>query len=155
MKSVRKSFLRSATLWAPAVSAALLLGAAWSMVGAQDESKGAKPAAGDANGSATDRTKPFGDKIVSLYTKGFSGGMGHNLEDVKLASKAGRLFLVGKGVDDGGWTRGLHVEVAWDEVASVIVYENIEQFNERIRESGQEHGGMGGNVLLPLLPDEN
>ncbi|MCY2966974.1 MAG: hypothetical protein NT069_25630, partial [Planctomycetota bacterium] len=86
-------------------------------------------------------------------TKGLMVSMGHNLENVTLETKFGKQFLVGTGVDDGGWARGLHVEIAWDEVSSVIVYDSIEQFSERIRESGQEHGGMGGaDALLPGLP---
>jgi len=134
----------------------LVLAAAWTMVGAQDQAKGGKPAVADVKPGAN---QPFGDKIVSIYTKGSMtslGATGHNLQEVVVITKLGRQFLAGKGVDDGSWTRGLHVEVAWDEVSSVIVFDSLEEYNERIRESGEEHGGMGliggGNVLLPDLP---
>ncbi len=150
------SFANIMKQWTPALGAAILLGAAWSMVGAQDQSKASKPAKpveAAAAPAAVKPSEPFGDKIVSIYTKGLMGSMGHNLENVTLEAKFGKQFLVGTGVDDGGWARGLHVEIAWDEVSSVIVYDSIEQFSERIRESGQEHGGMGGaDVLLPGLP---
>ena len=129
-------------------------GAAWTMVGAQDQAKSTKPAAaaGDARSGPA---QPYGDKVISIYTKGGMSPMGHSLQEVTLTTKYGRQFLVGKGVDDGSWTRGLQIEIAWDEVASVIVFDSLEEYNERIRESGEDNGGMGilgGNIVLPDLP---
>lgn len=135
----------------------VLLGAAWTFVGAQDQNKSGKGAAAPDPKAGDNR--PYGDKIVSIYTKGSMttmGATGHNLQDITVITKLGRPFLTGKGVDDGSWTRGLLVEVAWDEVSSVIVFDSLEEYNERIRESNEEQGGMGiiggGNVLLPELP---
>ena len=149
-----KSCVSQLKAWSPVWTAALLVVAVWTMVGAQDQTKANKVGSGETKGESKPpmaQGRPFGDKIVSVYTKGVVGGMGHNLEDVSLVLKAGKQFLVGTGVDDGSWTRGLHVEIAWDEIASVIVYESLEQFNERTREAGAEHGMMGG-VMLPELP---
>lgn len=160
------SFQNRTKQWVPLIIAGLVLAYAWSMVGAQDKAK--KPAAGTTEPNPTkasparaEEDKPYGDKVISVMTKGNMGSTGYNLHDVKLSVRAGKTFLTGTGVDDGSWTRGLQVEVAWDEVSSVLVFENLEQFNERVREAAQEgaaalgnlgiFGGAGG--VIPALPE--
>ena len=66
----------------------------------------------------------------------FAGGTGSgwHLRDARLEKRADRSFLVGTALDAEGWTRGLKIEVAWDKVDSIVVYDSAEQFEERIRE---------------------
>ncbi|MFM8583152.1 MAG: hypothetical protein ACKOFW_16860, partial [Planctomycetaceae bacterium] len=55
-----------------------------------------------------------------------------DLRDARLEKRADRSFLVGTALDAEGWTRGLKIEVAWDKVDSLVVYDSAEQFEERI-----------------------
>jgi hypothetical protein len=73
----------------------------------------------------------------------FAGGTGSgwHLRDARLEKRADRNFLVGTALDAEGWTRGLKIEVAWDKVDSIVVYDSAEQFEERIREMLAEAAG--------------
>jgi len=107
------------------------------------------PAAEPARAAAEGGNRPWGDKLISVSQRGMVGATYH-LENVTLTNVADRRFLVGTAVDDGGWSRNLQVQLAWEEVAQVVVFDSLDEFNERIREQRQE-GVDGLEMLIPGL----
>lgn len=136
----------------PLAGVVLLWLGARSWVDAQDKPAAEDqpaPAAVPARGVVADRQRPWGDQLISVTLRGFNP-TGFHLENVELKSFANRQFLVGTAVDDGGWSRKLQVQVAWDEVAAVVVYDSLEEFNERIREQQQQQDD-GIELMIPAL----
>ena len=121
-------------------------------VDAQDKpAPGGKPApvAEPARAAPAGEIRPWGDKLISVSQRGMVGSTYH-LENVVITNVADRRFLVGTAVDDGGWSRKLQVQLAWEEVAQVVVFDSLEEFNERIREQ-QQQGVEGLEMLIPGL----
>ena len=121
-----------------------------SWVDAQDkQAPDARPAqaAEPARAVAAGGMRPWGDKLISVTQRGLNATTFH-LENVIITNVADRRFLVGTAVDDGGWSRKLQVQLAWEEVAAVVVFDNLDEFNERIREQ-QQQGADGIEMLIP------
>ncbi|MFN9371041.1 MAG: hypothetical protein ACK6D3_04065 [Planctomycetaceae bacterium] len=134
----------------PLAGVVLLWLGARSWVDAQDKpASDSKPslAAEPARAVAVGGMHPWGDKLISVSQRGLNSTTFH-LENVSITTVADRRFLVGTAVDDGGWSRKLQVQLAWDEVAAVVVYDSLEEFNERIREQ-QQQGVEGIEMLIP------
>jgi hypothetical protein len=91
--------------------------------------------------------QPWGDKLIGVTLRGLSGATYH-LENATITTVADRRFLVGTAVDDGGWSRKLQVQLVWDEVASVVVFDSLDEFNERIREQQQQQED-GIELMIP------
>ena len=104
-------------------------------------------AAEPARAVAAGGMRPWGDKLISVTQRGLNATTFH-LENVIITNVADRRFLVGTAVDDGGWSRKLQVQLAWEEVAAVVVFDNLDEFNERIREQ-QQQGADGIEMLIP------
>jgi hypothetical protein len=105
------------------------------------------PAAEPARAVPAGGMRPWGDKLISVTQRGLSGATYH-LENATITTVADRRFLVGAAVDDGGWSRKLQVQLAWEEVAAVVVFDSLDEFNERIREQ-QQQGAEGIEMLIP------
>jgi len=120
-------------------------------VGAQDQPRtDAKPApaAEPARAVAAGGMQPWGDKLIGVTLRGLSGATYH-LGNATITTVADRRFLVGTAVDDGGWSRKLQVQLVWDEVASVVVFDSLDEFNERIREQQQQQQEDGIELMIP------
>ena len=134
----------------PMAGLALFWLGARSWVDAQDKpAPNAKPApaAEPARAVAVEGIRPWGDKLISVSQRGLSSSTFH-LENVSITNVADRRFLVGTAIDDGGWSRKLQVQLAWEEVAAGVVFDNLDEFNERIREQ-QQQGAEGIEMLIP------
>jgi hypothetical protein len=105
------------------------------------------PAAEPARAVAEGGIRPWGDKLISVSQRGMVGATFH-LENVIITTVADRRFLVGTAVDDGGWSRKLQVQLAWDDVSQVVVFDSLDEFNERIREQQQQEN-EGIEVMIP------
>jgi hypothetical protein len=54
----------------------------------------------------------------------------------RLEARGGRQFLVGAIADSArDWASGLRVEVAWDQVAHVVVFDTLEEYQRRIADT--------------------
>ena len=81
---------------------------------------------------------PFAGKVVTVYLDGAAIQNGQVLENAEIKEVGGRTMLVGIGADtgqDGNWTAGVPVGVAWESVAMYYLMTR-EQFTKMAREHG-------------------
>jgi hypothetical protein len=69
------------------------------------------------------------------------------LLDPVFEMRCGRLFVAGKSPDRGKWSDGLSVGVAWDAVASYLIYDSVEDYTARCNShKREEEGDMGATT---------
>jgi hypothetical protein len=86
----------------------------------------------------TKKENPFQGSVVTVYLDGPNLEHGQILENAEIKEIGGRKMLVGVGANsgqDGDWTAGLSVGIAWDQVA-IYYLESQEQFKKKLEKEG-------------------
>jgi hypothetical protein len=104
-----------------------------------------------ARGQAAD-DGPWRGKLVVIYLKS-NPDHGAVLQDphVERAGSAG-IYLVGKQAapaDSGDWREGVDLWIPMDNVGMVMVFNSMEEYQQRIDAARGKRGGSGGATTRP------
>jgi hypothetical protein len=101
----------------------------------------------------TDSTYPdFEGKTLLVYLNGRQPEDAYLLDNLKIETLLGRLFITGHVTALGGplnFTRNLPIAIAWDQIQNWIVFESSEQYFERRREFYEHYHPPG--LIAKLL----
>ena len=85
--------------------------------------------------SQDDRLPDFKGKIVTFYCANIPPEYATSLVSPSFEQQAGRLFVVGNSATHlrSHWDDGLYSAVAWDQVASYVVFESLDEYQTRVQ----------------------